>query len=96
MLIATQASSHLTKGFPLFEDGNVEIRLSRKPEDRFVLHSVVLSLHSPWFRASFSERWAGSDSAQSSSSSEIKWRYELRFDANEGNGLLMRAVGPII
>lgn len=68
--------------FPVFQDGDVEIRLSRKPEDRYVRYSIVLSLHSSFFKASLSERWSGlqRDSAPSGS---IKWRYQLQFGADE-------------
>ena len=66
-------------GFPVFQDGDVEICLSRKPEDRFVLHSVVLGLHSPFFKVSISERWSGRND-DAVSGDPIKWRYQLLFD----------------
>ena len=81
-------------GFPIFGDGDVEICLSRKPEDRFVLHSVVLGLHSSFFKASISERWsARQDNA--TSGDPIKWRYQLLFEENmndEEAPLLAKAV----
>ena len=67
----------------MFEDGDVEIRLSRKPEDRFVLHSVALSLHSTFFKASLSERW--SVQRNDNSSDSIKWWYQLQFDDGGDN-----------
>ena len=66
-------------GFPVFRDGDVEISLSRKPEDRFVLHSVVLGLHSPFFKISISERWSGRND-DAASGDPIKWRYQLLFE----------------
>ena len=42
--------------FPRFNDGDVEIHLS-STDEKYVLHSYVLALHSPWFKASLSERW---------------------------------------
>ncbi|KAL8991961.1 MAG: hypothetical protein Q9169_007494 [Polycauliona sp. 2 TL-2023] len=73
-------ASKFVNQFPVFQDGDVEICLTRKPEDRFVLHSVVLSLHSAYFQASLDKRWSGG---------ETQWRYELAFD-DEGTGLLCR------
>lgn len=46
--------------FPQFSDGNVEIHFSNDDE-KFVLHSYVLALHSSWFKASLSERWNGGE-----------------------------------
>lgn len=81
-------------GFPVFRDGDVEICLSRKTEDRFVLHSVVLALHSPFFKVSISERWSGRiDDA--TSGDPIKWRYQLLFEEDKNDGedpLLAKAV----
>lgn len=81
-------------GFPVFQDGDVEIRLSRKPEDRLVLHSVVLGLHSSFFKVSISERWSGrNDDAYSGD--PIKWRYQLLFQEevnDEEVPLLTKAV----
>lgn len=42
--------------FPRFDNGDVEIRFTEE-DDPYVLHSYVLGLHSPWFKASLSERW---------------------------------------
>ena len=81
-------------GFPVFRDGDVEICLSRKPEDRFVLHSVVLGLHSSFFKASISDRWSGRNEG-TTSGDPIKWRYQLLFgeDMNdEEANLLAKAV----
>ena len=70
----------LTKDrFPVFQDGDVEICLSRKPEDRFVLHSVVLGLHSLFFKVSISERWSGRNDDPAPDDA-IKWRYQLLFE----------------
>ncbi|KAL8768697.1 MAG: hypothetical protein Q9209_005115 [Squamulea sp. 1 TL-2023] len=69
------------------DTGDVEIRLTRKPEDRLLLHSVVLGLHSTWFKASLSDRWAkGTPSSQS----DIKWSYELRFDSHDETPALVK------
>ncbi len=81
-------------GFPVFRDGDVEICLSRKPEDRFVLHSVVLGLHSPFFKVSISERWSGRND-DATSGDPIKWRYQLLFEEgvnDEEAPLLAKAV----
>ena len=85
-------------GFPIFQDGDVEICLSRKPEDRFVLHSVVLGLHSPFFKVSISERWSGRND-KAASGDPIKWRYQLLFEEdvnNEEVALLTKALCPFI
>ena len=82
----SQATDFLKRsqaGFPRFHDGDVELCLLREPEDRFVLHSVVLGLHSPFFKASLSERWSGQKN-ETISSGPIKWRYQLRFDEDDG------------
>ena len=84
----------LKDGFPVFRDGDVEICLSRKPEDRFVLHSVVLGLHSPFFKVSISERWSGGND-DANSRDPIKWRYQLLFEEDLKDGeapLLTKAV----
>lgn len=47
--------------------------LSREPEDR---------LHSPFFKASLSERWSGQKN-DTISSGPIKWRYQLRFGEDD-------------
>ena len=81
-------------GFPVFQDGDVEISLSRKPEDRFVLHSVVLGLHSPFFKVSISERWSRPND-DPVSRDPIKWKYQLLFDDNDNDeevSLLAKAV----
>ena len=80
--------------FPVFQDGDVEICLSRKSEDRLVLHSVVLGLHSSFFKASISERWSAR-SNDATSGDQIKWRYQLLFDEDindEDAPLLAKAV----
>ena len=85
-------------GFPVFQDGDVEICLSRKPEDRFVLHSVVLGLHSPFFKVSISERWSRRN-GEAASGDPIKWRYQLQFEEdvnNEEVALLSKAVCPLV
>ncbi|KAL8880702.1 MAG: hypothetical protein Q9198_001938 [Flavoplaca austrocitrina] len=69
-----QSSNH----FPVLDAGDIEIWLTRKPKDRLLLHSVVLSLHSKWFNASLSERWTGGSSK--SLDHVAKWRYELEFE----------------
>lgn len=71
-----------------FADGNVEIHFS-KTDKIFVLHSHVLALHSPWFKAALSERWNGNGEA-TTLNGKNHWVYELRFDKNDSDGLLMR------
>lgn len=96
---AFQASSSRSTALPGHEDGDVEIYLSRKPEDCFVVHSVVLGLHSSFFKASMSSRWASS-SHGSADEGKIKWKYQLRFVEEDGDsidhlGLLARAVSQL-
>lgn len=81
-------------GYPVYRDGDVEISLSRKPEDRFVLHSVVLGLHSSFFKVSISERWSARND-DATSDDPIKWRYQLLFEEDmndEEAPLLAKAV----
>jgi hypothetical protein len=53
-------ATNLTKTiFPRFDDGDADIKLSRKEADIYILHSLVIP-HSPFFKASLSERWASS------------------------------------
>ncbi|KAI9722602.1 MAG: hypothetical protein M1812_001533 [Candelaria pacifica] len=79
--------------FPRFRDGDVQIRLSNEDENVLVLHSFVLGLHSTFFKASLSERWTNSEELISGSS-KIKWRYELRFEKGNADGILVRQVSP--
>ncbi len=72
----------------MFEDGDVELRLSQKPEDRYVLHSECLIANSPYFKASLIDRWA----VKEKPTGAIKWRYELRFRKECALGLLERTV----
>lgn len=77
------------------EDRDVKICLSRKPENRFVVHSVVLSLHFS-FKTILSNRWA-SGIHGSAEEGSIKWKYQSRFDEADGDSndqldLLARAV----
>ncbi|KAL8948699.1 MAG: hypothetical protein Q9222_005147 [Ikaeria aurantiellina] len=76
----------VTSQFPIFRDGDVELSLSRHPEDRLVLHSVILALHSPFFKAGLEQRWSQSEGIVSET---IKWRYELTFD-HDGTGVLCK------
>lgn len=75
---------------PLYRNGDAEILLTRKPEDRLVLQRPLLEFYSSFFMASFHQRWSDNDD---SSDVTNKWRYELTFDA-EGMGLLCRRVLP--
>ncbi len=84
----TFTSSDPRNEFPVFGDGDFELRLSQKPEDRFVLHSECLIANSPYFKACMSDRWAISEKP----TGIIKWRYELRFDEEFEFGLLERIV----
>ncbi|KAL8678571.1 MAG: hypothetical protein Q9186_005074 [Xanthomendoza sp. 1 TL-2023] len=79
-------ASTSTNQFPTFHDGDVEIRLSRIPGDRLVLHSFILGLHSSFLKASLDQRWSGNDNTVKG---VIKWQYELTFDS-DGLGLLCR------
>lgn len=47
-----------------------------------VVQSAVLKLHSPYFKASLSERWYGWEK-DPNSDGPIKWRYQLLFDDDE-------------
>ncbi|KAI9702050.1 MAG: hypothetical protein M1836_001394 [Candelina mexicana] len=78
--------------FPHFDDGDVQIRLSRDDKDVYILQSFILGLHSSFFKASLSERWTGNTEVISASS-KIKWRYELRFEEKGADGILVRQVG---
>ena len=103
-IICNSSSSIMARspkdGFPVFQDGDVEICLSRKPEDRFVLHSCVLGLHSPFFKVSISERWSSRNGDatpddDAAPGDPIKWRYQLLFEEDmddEGASLLAKAV----
>lgn len=75
----------------------MQIKLSENPEDVYTLHGVVLALHSPFFKASLSERWAESgDTALITPGSSIRWRYELKFDKNSNLAILTREVSGTI
>ncbi|KAF2498870.1 hypothetical protein BU16DRAFT_536847 [Lophium mytilinum] len=79
--------------FPRFDDGDVELRLSRLPSHVYVLHSVVLALHSPFFKASLSERWANNgDTAVIAPGSKIAWKYQLKF-SDDDSAILTRDTG---
>ena len=93
---ACKASSSRKSALPGHDDGDVEICLSRKPENHFVVRSVILSLHSSFFKASLGSRWASGNHG-SADKGTIKWKYQLQFDGeNEDSGdhldLLNRAV----
>ncbi len=75
--------------FPRFNDGDVQIRLSDANEDVLILHSFVLGLHSPFFKASLSERWAGGTGLLMGSTN-IKFNYEMKFDEGGVDGILVR------
>lgn len=70
--------------FRVSGDGDVELRLSQKPEDRYVLHSKHLIANSPFFKACLNDRRAIGEKP----TGVIKWRYELRFDEEFEVGLL--------
>lgn len=78
----------------VFEDGDVEICLSRKPQDRLLLHGTLLKIHSSFFKPSLGARWADS-SVTDQAQGPIKGRYQLIFDTSETDTLpgLFRAVG---
>ncbi len=69
--------------FPLFEDGDIEIILPRKPNNCLVLHTVILALRSTYFKVSLSERWS-IQSNERATEGEIMWKYKLLFrDEND-------------
>ena len=77
-----------SSNFPRFNDGNVEIYFS-ETDDKYVLHSHVLALHSTFFKASLSERWnAGGETTLING--KHQWVYELRFDKGQSLGMLTR------
>lgn len=76
--------------FPQFSDGNVEIHFTASEEDeKYVLHSWQLSLHSPWFKASLSERWKV-DRPCDTADGKHRWIYELRFDKDSDEATLVQ------
>lgn len=92
-----------SRGFPQFSDGDVEIYLSTN--EKVVLHSSVLSIHSEWFKASLSDRWSSSGTNTSSliggggsstlersgvQGSKPTRTYELRFEKDSGDGQFYR------
>ncbi|KAK5127121.1 hypothetical protein LTR85_008481 [Meristemomyces frigidus] len=88
-----------THSYPQFSDGDVEIHLSTDPSDKYILHSYVLALHSPWFKASISERWNSGGTGNTSfigigGSSAVggksRWIYELHFDEDSQLGMLVK------
>lgn len=70
--------------YPKFRDGDVRINLVDGLLD-LQLHSLVLSLHSEWFKACLSERWNQGDGAKGG------WDLELRFDKGTTLATLVRA-----
>ncbi|KAL8893929.1 MAG: hypothetical protein Q9192_004786 [Flavoplaca navasiana] len=63
--------------FPIGDHGDVQILLSRKPEDRLLLRSSTLRMSSAWFKAMLSNRWAGDTST---SQSGFAYSFVLLFD----------------
>lgn len=76
------------KGLPFIDGGDVEIRLSRRAEDRLVLLSSHLTLHSPWFSISLSDTWTKDEQHEQG---PIKWLYELEFDGGDSPTLVRRS-----
>ncbi|KAI9869933.1 MAG: hypothetical protein M1830_004906, partial [Pleopsidium flavum] len=74
--------------FPKFDDADVEIRLSAGEQDVYRLHSLVLALHLPFFKASLSGRWTGGEEPRTSEG-KLKWKYELIFKGY-ADGILVR------
>ncbi|KAL8720667.1 MAG: hypothetical protein Q9225_002496 [Loekoesia sp. 1 TL-2023] len=69
---------------PVLQGGDVEIQLSRRPKDRLVLHSIILILHSLWFKMSLSETWTKGEQAGPR-------QYVLEFDFDvEGTACLVK------
>lgn len=85
----------LNNTFPIFNEGDVEILLSRRPQDRYVVHSAVLSAHSTYFKASLSKKWSNMGCGRAAEG-PISWRYHLIFGDDKDNDpdvpLLMKAV----
>ncbi len=86
-----QAPQKSENTFPRFHDGDVEIRFSALADDVYSLHSFILSLYSPFFKASLSQRWAGSDQTPSTGKHPRR-NYELRFKAGQADGILIKTV----
>ncbi len=70
----------------VFEDGDVEICLSRKPQDRLLLHGNLLKIRSSFFEPSLGARWAD-NSVTDQAQGPIKGRYQLIFDTSETDTL---------
>lgn len=79
-------------GFPQFSDGNVEIHFS-ETDEKFVLHSWQLSLHSPWFKSSLSDR-SRNEGSGTMIDGKHHWIYELRFDKDSDLGTLVKKASP--
>ncbi|KAI4177939.1 MAG: hypothetical protein LQ343_000023 [Gyalolechia ehrenbergii] len=80
--------SHRVKScLPIIDGGDVEIRLSRKDEDRLVLPSSVLKLHLPWFSTSLSKPWTTDEQHEHG---PVQWQYELELDGGEFPFLIRR------
>ena len=72
-MIKTFSLTNFTNGFPVFPNDDVELRLSHRAEDRYVLYSKVLINNSSYFEASMSESWAVGEKPEGA----IKWRFDL-------------------
>lgn len=57
----------------------MELCLSRSAKDLVVVQSVILTLHSPFFKASLSGWWFGQQSNQIEEG-PIKWKCQLQFN----------------
>lgn len=73
---------------PQNDESNVTVYFS-ETDKKFILHSFVLGLHSPWFKASLSEQWS-TRSRATVVNGKNHWAYELRFDKGSSIGLLER------
>ena len=69
-------------------NGDVEIQLSTT-DDKIILHGTQLTMHSPWFKASLSERWKTGNEA-TTPDGKTYWVYELRFEKDSDMGILIR------
>lgn len=86
LINASAYQATINSYFPRFADGDVEIHLSENPEDVCVLHSFVLALHSPFMKASLSDRWSKKEGGK------VRWIYHLATDSEGSIGILVKRV----
>ncbi len=77
--------------FPHLDNGDVEIRLSDISSDIYQLDSLTLIKQSAFFRTGLSERWTTAIDKEANKR-KIKWKYDLNFEKQSGDGILVRVV----